>query len=53
MNEIKIRAKRARFYRRRLDVIDIDAQWKWCICVGLWETVGYLPSPTYVNMNDE
>jgi len=42
MNEIKFRAERAQSYRHRLDVIDINSQWKWCINIGLWETAGWV-----------
>ena len=42
MTEIEFRAERAQSYRRQLDVIDINTQWKWCINTGLWETAGWI-----------
>lgn len=42
MNEIKFRAERAQSYRRQLDVVNIDTQWKWCVNTGLWETAGWV-----------
>ena len=42
MNEIERRAERAQYYRRRLCMINVNTQWRWCVHTGLWETAGWI-----------
>lgn len=42
MNEIERRAKHAQEWRLYLDIADIHFHTEWCICVGLYETSGWV-----------
>lgn len=42
MNEIKINAERIRMWQRLYNKYGVDEHDEWCICVGLYETAGWI-----------